>query len=109
MTDLFRRNIRLLRAQLDKSAKEISIEMGFKPHRLADLEYGKGNRGMPTLEEMRAIAGYYKVQLSDLLDRQVTLVFSEPADTEYSAHVKWLLQVKRFIDEEVRKALEGSS
>lgn len=73
MFDNFRRNLRVLRANVDISAVELSNKIKLKNgKRCVDLEYGRGN---PSLEELMGICDYFKVSMDDLMNKKITVTF----------------------------------
>ena len=72
--DTFRRNLRMLRASVDISAVELSINIKLKNgKRCIDLEYGRGN---PSTDELLAISKHFNVTLDELLFKNATINFS---------------------------------
>lgn len=70
----FRRNLRLLRVTTELSAEGLGKFLGFpKHHRVFDLEYGKAT--VPRLEEVKAIADYFKVSIDELLYKTAKISF----------------------------------
>ena len=74
--ELFRRNLRLLRAQTGLSAEGLGKELGFpKHHRISDLELGKATE--PKLIEVKTICDYFKVTIDQLLYKKTVVSFVE--------------------------------
>lgn len=70
----FRVNIRLLRYTTDLTSDKAGLALGFKRgYRYSDLELGRS--GPPKLEEVLAIASYFKISLDDLLNKRAEIVF----------------------------------
>jgi len=70
----FRANLRTLRGTTDLSAEKFGKIIGFpKYHRITDLEYGRAK--VPSLDEVVAIAKYFKVSIDDLLFKSPEITF----------------------------------
>lgn len=77
---IFKKNLRRLRASKDISARELSEVLKLKTvKRVADLE----DEGTPNLEEIIAIANYFKVSIDCLLTQEATISVTFPPKTVY--------------------------
>lgn len=72
--ELFRRNLRLLRATTGLSAEQLGKDLGMpKYHRIVDLEYGRATQ--PKLDEVKIISEYFKVSIDELLYKKAVISF----------------------------------
>lgn len=72
--ELFRHNLRLLRASKGLSAEALSKAVGLrKQYRCVDLETARG--GPPKLEEVKQIAVYFKISIDQLLYMEAEISF----------------------------------
>lgn len=58
-------NLRKLRMKKGVSQKELATAIGVSHPRISEIESGEGN---PTLKTIEALAGYFGVRISRLLD-----------------------------------------
>ncbi len=72
--EIFRYNLRLLRASVNKSSSELSYELELQTSkRIADLEEGRTSQ--PKLEEVMKIAKYFKCSTDQLLYQKAKVSF----------------------------------
>lgn len=74
--ELFRHNLRLLRATTELSAEALGKALDLpKYHRIIDLEYGKATA--PKLDEVKIIANYFKISIDELLYKKAEISFKQ--------------------------------
>ena len=72
--ELFRGNLRLLRAATGLSAEALGKALELpKYHRIVDLEYGRATQ--PKLEEVKKISDYFKISIDELLYKKAEIFF----------------------------------
>lgn len=73
--ELFRHNLRLLRANVGKSATDLSKDLKCTSlKRINDLE--EGRVAEPNLSEVIAIAKYFNVSIDDILYKKADIFFN---------------------------------
>lgn len=72
--ELFRHNLRLLRATTGLSAEQLGKAVGMpKYHRIFDLEYGRATQ--PKLDEVKQICAYFKIRIDELIFQKAEISF----------------------------------